>query len=170
LNRALGTTKLHLHKICLLAKLMTDELQVLNVASARELIRGANLRSTTCRVAVLQHLSRSAGPLSHADVADVLVPEGFDKSTIYRCLVEMSDAGLVNRHDLGDHVWRFEFRRGDSHESCEHAHFMCTVCGKVECLSDVEVIVPPTSKLNGRFTEILLKGQCDACNVATPSH
>src|SRR5689334_13251526 len=67
---------------------MSDDLHPLTVASARELIRGANLRSTTCRVAVLQHLSRSAGPQSHSDVADVLVPEGFDKSTIYRCLVE----------------------------------------------------------------------------------
>jgi Fur family ferric uptake transcriptional regulator len=81
---------------------------------------------------------------------------------------------LVNRHDLGDHVWRFEFRRGESHESCDHAHFMCTVCGKVECLSDVEVVISPTSqsrsKLNSQVTEILLKGQCDACNVATASH
>jgi Fur family ferric uptake transcriptional regulator len=149
---------------------MSDDLHPLTVAAARELIRGANLRSTTCRVAVLQHLSRSAGPQSHSDVADVLVPEGFDKSTIYRCLVEMSEAGLVNRHDLGDHVWRFEFRRGDSHQSCEHAHFMCTACGKVECLSDVEVVFHSASqsrsKLQSQISEILLKGQCDACQVA----
>lgn len=146
---------------------MTETTQALNVASARELLRNAQLRCTTCRVAVLQHLSKSNGPQSHADVADILVPEGFDKSTIYRCLIEMSEAGLVNRHDLGDHVWRFEFRRGESHANCEHAHFMCTTCGKVECLSDVEVVISPTSQsrsqLNSQITEILLKGQCEGC-------
>jgi Fur family ferric uptake transcriptional regulator len=139
----------------------------LTVTSARELLRGAGLRSTTCRVAVLQHLSTATGPASHADVADELVPEGFDKSTIYRCLVEMAEAGLVLRHDLGDHVWRFEFRRGDTHDQCEHAHFMCVDCGKVECLSDVEVVISPTSQsrsnLNSQVTEILLKGHCAAC-------
>jgi hypothetical protein len=47
---------------------------------------------------------------------------------------------------------------------------MCTVCGKVECLSDVEVVISPTSqsrsRLNSQISEILLKGQCDACHVA----
>lgn len=142
---------------------MTETSQPLTVTSARELLRGAQLRCTTCRVAVLQHLSKSEGPQSHADVADVLVPEGFDKSTIYRCLVEMSEAGLVNRHDLGDHVWRFEFRRGESHEHCEHAHFMCTTCGKVECLNDVEVVTSPESQARLDIKEILLKGQCGVC-------
>ncbi|HTN76750.1 MAG TPA: transcriptional repressor [Pirellulaceae bacterium] len=146
---------------------MSNPTQALTVTSARELLRGASLRCTTCRVAVLQHLSKATGPQSHADVADILVPEGFDKSTIYRCLVEMAEAGIVMRHDLGDHVWRFEFRRGENHESCEHAHFMCTVCGKVECLADVEVVISPTSQshsnLNSQVTEILLKGHCTAC-------
>jgi Fur family ferric uptake transcriptional regulator len=139
----------------------------ISVSAARELLRGANLRCTTCRVAVLQHLSVAAGPQSHAEVSDVLVPEGFDKSTIYRCLVELAEAGLVQRHDLGDHIWRFEYRGGDSHEHSEHAHFMCTVCGKVECLADVEVMISPMSQsrssLNSRVTEILLKGRCVAC-------
>jgi Fur family ferric uptake transcriptional regulator len=146
---------------------MADPPHALTVTSTRELLKGANLRCTTCRVAVLQHLSGAEGPQSHADVADVLVPEGFDKSTIYRCLVELAESGLATRHDLGDHVWRFEFRRGESHDNCEHAHFMCTVCGKVECLDDVEVVISPTSQsrshLNSQVTEILLKGQCDAC-------
>lgn len=146
---------------------MSEASHALSVTAARELLRGASLRCTTCRVAVLQHLSESPGPQSHADVADILVPEGFDKSTIYRCLVEMAEAGLVSRHDLGDHVWRFEFRRGENHDNCQHAHFMCNVCGKVECLSDVEVIISPSSQsrsqLNSQVTEILLKGQCATC-------
>jgi Fur family ferric uptake transcriptional regulator len=146
---------------------MSQPVKAITVSAAREMLKGANLRCTTCRVAVLQHLSGAAGPLSHADVADVLVPEGFDKSTIYRCLVEMADSGLVHRHDLGDRVWRFEFCRGDHHEHCDHAHFMCTVCGKVECLADVEVVISPLhhsrAEISNQITEILLKGQCSTC-------
>src|SRR4051794_21937182 len=123
----------------------------LTVTTSRELLRKADLRCTTCRVAVLQHLSKATGPLSHADVADVLVPEGFDKSTIYRALMELADAGLATRHDLGDHIWRFELQRGESHESCDHAHFMCTSCGKVECLADVDVIVSSTNESRSQF-------------------
>ena len=47
---------------------------------ARHRLRCAGLRSTSCRVAVLQHLAGVAMPHSHAEVADQLVPVGFDKT------------------------------------------------------------------------------------------
>src|SRR5256885_17150077 len=90
----------------------------LSVQDARQAIRRAKLRSTSSRVAVLQHVSAAGKPVSHADVAEVLVPQGFDKSTVYRCLVQLADAGLLARLDAGDHAWRLELRdeqhaRGD---------------------------------------------------------
>lgn len=136
----------------------------MTVEEARKALRGVKLRGTSCRVAVLQHLAASTSPLSHTDVADKLVPEGFDKSTIYRCLVEMADAGLLNRLDLGDHVWRFEPRRPKI--DADHPHFVCVDCGKVECLPEVQV------KIGGKrtaavtmqnVTEVLLKGHCEEC-------
>ena len=143
----------------------------LSVSAARELVRGAGLRCTTCRVAVLQHLAESASPISHADLADVLVPAGYDKSTVYRCLVELAEAGIISRLDLGDHVWRFELRSGQDetaeHAGAEHPHFMCLDCGKVTCLPEIEVkIVPTGSKkpaLMGDVTEVFLKGHCTEC-------
>ena len=96
----------------------------LSVQQARDLLRGADLRSTSSRLAVLQHLANFNKPLSHAEVADVLVPQGFDKSTLYRCLVELADANLLTRLDAGDHAWRFELRRGDAHDEGQHPHFM----------------------------------------------
>lgn len=144
----------------------------LSVAAARQLTREAGLRSTSCRVAVLQHLAESPSPTSHAELAEVLVPAGYDKSTVYRCLVELAEAGVISRLDLGDHVWRFEIRTGgqpapDDHASAEHPHFMCLDCGKVTCLPDFDVRISPakgrkTSSL-GDITEVLLKGHCAAC-------
>ncbi|ADB15716.1 ferric uptake regulator, Fur family [Pirellula staleyi DSM 6068] len=143
----------------------------LTVKEAREMLRGAGLRSTTSRVAVLQHVAVAGKPLSHSDVAEVLVPEGFDKSTIYRCLVELADANILTRLEVGDHSWRFELRRGDHHEAGQHPHFMCVDCGKVTCLNGVEVKIVKTKggakePLLGEVTEIFLKGRCLECGKA----
>jgi Fur family ferric uptake transcriptional regulator len=150
----------------------------LSVSEARAALREAKLRSTTSRVAVLQHLASSSKPLSHAEVADALVPTGFDKSTLYRCLVELAEAGLLSRLDAGDHAWRFELRsyargglrghaRGEHHEDAEHPHFVCVDCGKVECLPEVEVKITPPKGTRGSplgdVTEVFLKGHCKEC-------
>ena len=144
----------------------------LSVADARKLVREAGLRCTTCRVAILQHLAESTSPTTHAELAELLVPAGYDKSTIYRCLVELSEAGIISRLDLGDHVWRFEIRTGEKsnredHPAAEHPHFMCLDCGKVTCLPDVDVRISPAKGRKagalGDVTEVLLKGHCAAC-------
>jgi Fur family transcriptional regulator, ferric uptake regulator len=138
----------------------------ISVEDARNAIRTAGLRSTTSRVAVLQLVSTAGKPVSHADVAEVLVPQGFDKSTLYRCLVELADAGLLARLDAGDHAWRFEMR-GAEHKSADHPHFVCIDCGQVTCLPDIEVKIAPSkgakSALLGDITEVFLKGHCKAC-------
>src|SRR5206468_11882438 len=95
-------------------------------------------RTTTSRVAGLQHGAAAGKPVSHGDVADGLVPQCFDKSTLYPGLVERADAGLFARLDAGDHAWRFE-RPGDDHDAGEHPHFVCVDCGKITCLPDIEV-------------------------------
>ncbi len=154
----------------------------LNTDAVRARIRGAGLRCTAARVAVFQHLETAAGPLTHADVSDALVHLGYDRATIYRNLTELTEAGLTARVELGDHVWRFENKRaGDRHAGDEHAHFLCTTCGEVSCLDDVQVAITPrpgrkalVGKPGGRVpasgrhaigsvTEVLLKGRCEDC-------
>ncbi len=145
---------------------MNSHRSQLTLESARELLRSKELRCTSCRIAVLQHLTAARYPLTHAEVSDSLVQRGFDKSTIYRCLMEMADVGLLMRLDLGDHVWRFE-RQDDGAPSEEvHPHFLCTTCGKVTCLEDVDLRIKPAAvKLSLDVTEVLLKGRCGDCQV-----
>jgi Fur family ferric uptake transcriptional regulator len=114
---------------------------------------------------VLQFLATAKFPLSHNDVADHLVPLGFDKSTIYRCLIELADANLVARLDLGDHIWRFEMLGEGDDGGVDHPHFMCLDCGKVSCLPDVKVRITPTASgaQGANITEVLLKGHCAEC-------
>ena len=132
---------------------------------------------------MLQHLVDNHGPKTHAEVCDALADRGFDKATIYRNLTELTEAGILVRVELGDHVWRFELRRADGaggHEE-SHPHFVCTSCGEVSCLDDVTVEITPKEETPApqpaagprhdrkrvseipRVTEVLLKGRCGNC-------
>ena len=133
----------------------------------RAQIREAGLRCTLARVHVLEQLYTTTTPLSHAELAATLAPEGFDKATIYRNLVELADAGILTRMELGDHVWRFELKRPEKEHSDDHPHFVCVECGEVACLPGVSVNVSPApaskGSVIGEVTQVLLKGRCDRC-------
>jgi Fur family transcriptional regulator, ferric uptake regulator len=137
------------------------------VETAREKVREAGLRSTAPRIAVYCHLAAADRPISHAELFDALGPEGFDRATLYRNLIDLVSANLVTRTDHGDHVWRFELRRADEHAAREHPHFTCLDCGTVSCLPDVEVqLKPATAAAKPRamqLDEVHLKGRCERC-------
>jgi len=136
-------------------------------------VRAAGLRCTAARLAVLSHLDAASGPRTHAEVSAALADRGFDRATIYRNLTELTEAGLVSRVELGDHVWRFEAVRQQASGSAAHPHFVCTTCGEVACLDDVQVAITPKPVRRGKgrgdhrairmVTDVLLKGRCGDC-------
>ena len=156
----------------------------------KAIVREAGLRCTAARLAVMQHLVDTVGPRTHAEVAAALAKRGFDRATIYRNLTELTEAKLVARVELGDHVWRFEVRRPHGAGGEDHPHFVCTTCGEVSCLDDVDVAITPKPGAAGRrpagktagkgataagrgqradggirsVTEVLLKGVCEECS------
>jgi len=134
------------------------------VEQARATLRAAGLRSTPARISVLLELQMASSPLTHANLTERLVPAGFDKTTIFRNLNDLTEANLVRRTELGGHVWRFEIRNTESHND-DHPHFVCVDCGGVTCLSDVELTAASRRRSSeiGQVTEILLKGHCVTC-------
>lgn len=137
-----------------------------SIDTLRDEIREAGLRCTGPRVAVLEHLRGASGPASHGELVEALADHGFDAATIYRNLIDLTRAGLLNRINLGDNVWRFELRTHKTPHP-EHPHFVCTRCGEVTCLSHVRVKLTPapgsTRSIVGNISEILIKGQCTQC-------
>lgn len=134
-------------------------------------IRNAGLRSTAPRIAVLRRLSAASTPISHSELVDVLASDGMDRTTVYRNLVDLTEVGLVSRTDLGDHVWRFELKRGKGNgDDGRHPHFTCTDCGVVSCLPEVTLKVKQGKGVPRALTkqqvEIQLRGQCDTCATA----
>ena len=138
----------------------------LSLEVAKSLLRDSGLRCTAARVAVIQSLGDGKAPLSPTEVADELAEFGFDKSTIYRSLTELDEAGIVARLDLGDSLRRFELLPQGGDGQSEHPHFMCVDCGKIQCLAGFRFkLVPdnPTERTPGDLWEVLIKGRCRAC-------
>ncbi|MDC0712693.1 transcriptional repressor [Stigmatella sp. ncwal1] len=138
------------------------------LAELQQKIRAVGLRSTSPRVAVLRELEAASAPLSHADLVDALGEEGFDRVTLYRNLTDLTEAGLVLRSDLGDHVWRFELRRAGKEHQGFHAHFTCTDCGTVACLPEDSITLTAVKgtprAIAAQAVEVQLRGLCDRCD------
>ncbi len=134
------------------------------LAGIKQKLRDSGLRCTPARIAVLHALERSAAPLTHSDVANILEEMGVDKATVLRNLSDLVNAGLARRTELGDHLWRYELN-DPSNGGDAHPHFLCVDCGSVKCLDDVELTSASrrNSSSVGTVTEILLKGHCLDC-------
>lgn len=136
----------------------------------RTQLREKGLRATASRVAVLERLQRATTPVSHAELAAELSPRGWDRATIYRNLIDLTEVGLVRRTDVGDHLWRFELREETPrHGSDEHPHFVCDACGDILCLSDQIVQIKASRgaprSLRKKGIQIQIKGRCDNCEA-----
>ncbi len=133
------------------------------VETSRELLRSRGLRATPARIAVISILERSTHPVTHLDVSAELEQQGYDKSTIFRALGDLTEAGLLRKMELGDHVWRFERLRGTTgDESASHPHLLCVDCGNVECLDEDQVQLKASQSV-GPIEDVLLKGRCRDC-------
>jgi Fur family transcriptional regulator, ferric uptake regulator len=138
--------------------------------SAEELrarIRAAGLRSTVARMSVLETVGQAGRPLSHGEVVAALFDEGLDQATIYRNLSDLTEAGLLARVDLGDHIWRFRPGDGGDHR-LEHPHFVCNGCGAVVCLPAEAVAIQPLRRtpiaLRRQPIAVQVEGLCDECD------
>ncbi len=134
----------------------------IDVEGIRELLRAKGLRATPARIAVIDYLDSSGRPSTHSEVTEELVKTGFEKSTIFRALGDLTEAGLLRKMELGDHVWRFERVSGDGAESSAHPHLLCVDCGSIQCLDDNQVELKAARSV-GQIEDVLLKGRCPEC-------
>lgn len=131
----------------------------------RDALRDAGLRVTPQRLAVLEALGDAGGEhLSADDVWQHLSPSSsMDRSTAYRVLADLTDAGLLTQVRFADGVARFE-RQGRAHH---HA-----VCGRCGSTADVPIaLVKPLNAALARTIgfamamdePLLVRGTCSAC-------
>lgn len=131
----------------------------------REELRGAGLRATGARLSILAALRRIGAPVSHGEMEAELRGSPWNRTTIYRNLLDLARVGLARRFDVGDHVWRFEARVDQL--TGEHPHFVCNACGEIECLDGVELALGRSDRapraVVEQAVEIQVQGVCDRC-------
>ncbi len=105
---------------------------------AHVVLRGAGLRASAGRSAVVELLGRQSCLLTAQEIADRLREEGSAGSTatVYRALETLHELGLVRRFDSGEGVARYEpvDPSGDHHH-----HIVMEDSGDVVAFEDEEL-------------------------------
>jgi Fur family ferric uptake transcriptional regulator len=90
-----------------------------------------------------------------------------NKVTLYRILDLLVEKDIVRKLTSGDRAFRYGIIEERHH--ADHAHFVCTECGIMECL-DPDVISfelkAPHNKIAGNVissVEIIAEGMCQRC-------
>lgn len=101
-------------------------------------LRGAGLRSTSSRRAIVEQIARYGGSFTAQDVCRDLEPRGIGRATVFRTLNVLADLDLLNRLHIGGGCHSYSLC--DPHH---HHHLVCTGCGQVipldVCLIDQQV-------------------------------
>ena len=131
-------------------------------------LRGAGLRVTGQRVAVLASLDDARDAALHLTAAEVATAArhrtaGISTQAVYHCLDALTDAGLVRRIEPAGRPALFEARVGDNHH-----HLVCRGCGftvDVDCTHGAAPCLTPV--VDHGFVvdeaEVVFWGTCAAC-------
>ena len=139
---------------------------VVTTSERQQMLRGAGLRVTRPRVAVLGAVF--AHP--HADTESIIgvvredLPD-VSHQTVYDALRALTDAGLLRRIQPAGSVARYESRVGDNHH-----HVVCRSCGAID---DVDCAVGETPCLTASDdhgyaldeAEVTYWGLCPTCST-----
>lgn len=100
-------------------------------------LKTSGLKATLPRLKVLEVFQRSGERhLAAEDVYKVLLAEGSDigLATVYRVLMQFTQAGLLSRQHFEEGKAIFELNEGKHHD-----HMVCLRCGKVQEFYDAQI-------------------------------
>ena len=131
------------------------------------MLRDAGLDPTANRVGVLEVVGSNNYPLSAADIYGILDRSGsINRVTVYRILDLLVDHGLVDRLSTGGRAFYYGLAPNAHHRP--HAHFYCTRCGQMDCLTPDSLHVDMSAisrTFPGRIDriEVRIDGICKNC-------
>ncbi len=132
-----------------------------------EELRGAGLRVTAARVALLETIRIGDHPGVEAIASGVRDRVGHvSLQAVYDALHALTAAGLVRRIEPADSPARFERRVGDNHH-----HMVCRSCGvvaDVDCAVGAAPCLAPSSDHGFSIdeAEVIYWGLCPDCSTA----
>jgi Fur family transcriptional regulator, ferric uptake regulator len=132
-------------------------------------IRGAGMRVTKPRVALVEVLLKQEGPVSIERIHHEVGVDSCDLVTIYRCLAAFEDLGLVRRSYLHNGTCLYE----QTFDTARRYHIVCKTCGKTDKV-DYTLTGDAEQKLKDRGYEhvshvLEFFGICPECQLAAKS-
>lgn len=97
-------------------------------------LRQCSRKITGPRQAILALLRKNPQPLTNKQIHAELPCGMCDLATIYRSMHLLEEMGMVQRHDFGDGVVRYELAAADGAD--HHHHLICTECRTVVEVDD----------------------------------
>jgi Fe2+ or Zn2+ uptake regulation protein len=128
-----------------------------------ERIRGAGLKLTPQRLAVLDYLQRAPGHPTAEQIGAGLNRgrSRAARATVYNALRALRDAGLVSEVRLDGATARYDTNLAPHH------HFVCRRCGRIDDVSAEAAGPPPAVEVGEGYAvenyEIVLRGLCANC-------
>lgn len=114
-----------------------------------ELIKDKNIKLTTARVKLLEILNEADKPLCYEEIKNDI---SMDKATFYRNISKFEDEGILNAFESNDKKRYFEVKL------IPHAHFVCVECNNVECIKNVDIVLP-----DYEINNVIINGKCPSC-------
>ena len=102
----------------------------------KEELRDVSLKVTPARLAVLRLLEKEEGPIDVKTIVDYLRKQDstVDQATVFRIMNTFTDRGITKKIQLHESKFRYELT-----SIAEHHHLICTICGKIEDISDCNI-------------------------------
>jgi len=117
--------------------------------SIEDIIKKRNIKLTTARKELLTILKDASAPLSYEDIKSNI---SMDKATFYRNISKFEEEDILNSFESNDKKRYFEIKDNP------HAHFVCIVCNKIECIDTIKVNLP-----GYEINNIIINGKCNQC-------
>lgn len=133
-----------------------------------DLLTQKGVKPTANRILVVKALMSAMRPAALAELTNSL--QTVDKSSVYRTLCMFLEKDVVHSIDDGSGSLKYELCLHSRHSIDDmHAHFYCTVCGKIFCL---EATIPPLQValpegFAAHSSNYVIKGVCGDCNTST---
>lgn len=134
--------------------------------TVQQILKQNKLSVTESRQKILGLFLTNRAAIAHADI-EHKAGEKFDRVTVYRTLQTFVEKGIIHTIPSSDNTIKYALCRHEcfeGHHHDNHFHFVCSGCGKTECLED---FILPSLKLPKGYLakniEIVINGTCTNC-------
>lgn len=128
-------------------------------------LEAKKLRKTPERYAILDKIYATSEHFDADLLHEMMSASEYrvSRATVYNTIDLLVDAGLVRKHQFGNHPVQYE----KSYNMANHHHLICTRCGKIREVKDPKLLEVLSQKKFARFTTayyaLYVYGVCSSC-------